>query len=252
MASCAVGNARMIHGVDLHGQAILACPGSAGHVETIPRERAHDLLAVGDLHAVEPHVGPIVDPLEVEPNVLPLEQCRQIELGAIPIGIFPGIPLVGQMAELGQIVLGLLNSSEASGMRKAFRPIRRSGYTPLRVRAVSTVAGTDVANQSLGVNSWVDTRLPSSLTCDGRLHQPSLPQQRLAATFSWAEVQAIAMSRIPTATASVILRFIQHSMLIRVWRRLGGRLPACRHASAPRRGSSPASDPPETSGQGRQ
>ena len=95
-------------------------------------------------------------------------------------------------------------------------------------------------------------RYPPSIFLDlrGRLHQPSLPQHDWRRRFPRQSVQVIAMSRIPTATASVILRFIQHSMLIRVWGRLGGRLPACRHASAPRRGSSPASDPPEPSGQG--
>ena len=102
-----VGCARMVHGADLYRQCVGAGPDCIRDVELKPLEHAGHGVRVGDAHTVQPHAGAVVDGVEVQPDPLARGQVRQRELGAIPPRIAPWIALVGQVAEPGQIVLGV-------------------------------------------------------------------------------------------------------------------------------------------------
>ena len=58
----------------------------------------------GDFRAVEPDFGPVVDAVEIEPDVPSGLPCGQGELGPIPVGIAPRIPLVRKMAEFREVM----------------------------------------------------------------------------------------------------------------------------------------------------
>jgi len=84
-----------------------ARPRVRGDIEPEPLEHAHHRILVGDADAVEPHVGAVVDAIEVEPEMPPRLPGRQRELRAIPIGIAPRIPFVRQIAEPGEVMFAV-------------------------------------------------------------------------------------------------------------------------------------------------
>ena len=49
-------------------------------------EGAGDFGGIGDLLAVDPDIGPVVDAIQMQPRILAGEICRQRKLGAIPPG----------------------------------------------------------------------------------------------------------------------------------------------------------------------
>ena len=92
-----------------HGDRIGPLQGNGlRHIEAESAEHAHHRLRIGHLPAVQPDVGPVVDPVEVQPYGFAAIRLRQLEFGAEPIRLGPGVGLVRQMAVLGKVVAAIV------------------------------------------------------------------------------------------------------------------------------------------------
>src|SRR6185437_996749 len=95
--------------VDLDGQGVAAGVGDAGDVKLELAEGAAHLIFTGDLFAVEPDTGAIVDAAEVEPQSLAGEGGRQGKFGAIPPG--DGVGAVGGNIVVGEVGADLIGDA---------------------------------------------------------------------------------------------------------------------------------------------
>ena len=79
-----------------------------GYVEAEALKHAGDFVVAGNQLAVDPDIGAVVDAVKMEPDDLAFEIGGQGELGAEPVGLGPGVFLVGKMAVFVEVIAKVL------------------------------------------------------------------------------------------------------------------------------------------------